>query len=64
MNAGVTSSKYLEGLGDRGDFPVHNKPCLWMKVENLEEISDRIRNKLTARLRFDVNSVHSFAQAR
>ena len=64
MNAGVTSSKYLEGLSDGGDFPVHNKPCLWMKVENLGVISDRMRNKLTARLRFDVNSVHSLAQPR
>jgi hypothetical protein len=35
----VTSSKYLEGLGGRGDFPVHNKPCLWMEVEKLEVIS-------------------------
>jgi len=33
MNGGVTSSKDVEGLRVRGDFPVHNKPCLWIKVE-------------------------------
>src|SRR5579871_6194386 len=63
MNAGVTSSKYLEGLGDRGDFPVHNKPCLWIKVENLGLISIGTRRRESHRLWFDVNSVHSFAQS-
>src|SRR5258708_6502400 len=64
MNGRVTSSKDLEGLRDSSDFPVHNKSCLWMKVENLGLISSGAGNRLSLRLRFDVNSVHSFAQAR
>lgn len=38
MNAAVTSSKDLESLRDSSDFPVHNKPCLWINVEKLEVI--------------------------
>jgi hypothetical protein len=41
---------------------VHNKPCLWIKVEKLGEISNDIRIGASVPLRFDVNSVHSFAQ--
>jgi len=40
MNGGMTSSKEPECLRDSSDFPVHNKPCLWMKVENLGVISE------------------------
>jgi hypothetical protein len=64
MNAAVTSSKDLESLRDSSDFPVHNKPCLWIKVEKLVGISTGVRNRTSVRSRFDVNSVHSFAQPR
>ncbi len=65
MNAAVTSSKDLESLRDSSDFPVHNKPCLWKKVEKLEVIfQNDIRNRTTIRLRLDVNPVYSFAQSR
>jgi hypothetical protein len=33
MNGGAAASRDLEDQQDCGDFPVHNKRCLWMVVE-------------------------------
>lgn len=47
MNRGVTSSKDVERSGNSGDFPVHINQSLWIKVEKLGVISDRMPNQLT-----------------
>ena len=54
----------IDASRDCGDFPVHNKSCLWIKVEKSASNLAAGVNHGSGILRLDVNPVHSFAQPR